>query len=435
METECERVGNMKIEQRGRAKYKPMLNLDPQEVKQFLLEKIEEEKHIHDRVYDLEGTLLYDNKKFNIVSLFCGAGGLDLGFELAGLQEAIGDEEALKAFSAKNSDKRTFSDVRGQSIFHTVFANDFFKEALETYKLNHINQNVLNGDIRKIKQFPKANLVLGGFPCPGFSEAGPRLIDDERNFLYLQFIRCLVQSKPEIFVAENVKGMRTLGKGEVFRQIKEDFESVGYKVYDALVNARDYGVPQHRERVFLIGVRSDLNFRYEFPHATHGTANNPFVTLEDAIGDLKENPGPYYTGSFSSIYLSRNRKKGWEEQSFTIQASGRQAPIHPGGKPMRKLGEDLWEFEDGIENNRRLSIKEIQRIQTFPDWYQFYSGAEDGEYLTNAQIDKIYKQIGNAVPVMLARAIARPIAEWASEFLKNNTASNNMPKTIATIPT
>jgi len=407
----------MKIEERGRARYKPDSSLDLKDIRLILSEKIEEERQLHKFEHDLSGALHYDTKKLNVVSLFCGAGGLDLGFELAGLQAVIGDEEGLWAFQ----NKVTYDKVRDKSIFHTIFANDFFREALETYKINHPNHvNVLNGDIRKLEKFPKSNIVLGGFPCPGFSEAGPRLIDDERNFLYLQFIRCLVQSEPEIFVAENVKGMLTLGKGEVFKQIIEDFESVGYKVEHCLVNAREFGVPQLRERVFLVGVKNGIDFKYKFPEPSHGIGKkHPFVTLENAIGDLRDNPGPYYQGSFSPIFMSRNRKKGWHEQSFTIQASGRQAPIHPDGLPMRKVGVDEWEFSDGIENNRRLSVKEIKRIQTFPDWYEFYSGAEVG-YLNNSNIDKMYKQIGNAVPVMLARAIARPIAEWAKKYFETS---------------
>lgn len=191
-----------------------------------------------------------------------------------------------------------------------------------------------------MKEFPKGDLVLGGFPCPGFSETGPRLVDDPRNFLYIHFIRCLVQVKPKFFIAENVKGMLTLGKGEVFRQIKQDFEAAGYRVYHKLVNARDYGVPQIRERVFLVGVREDISFEYRFPEPTHGEGVllKPYVTLREAIGDLEENPGDYFTGSYSTIFMSRNRKKNWDEQSFTIQASGRQAPIHPGGLPMEKVG-------------------------------------------------------------------------------------------------
>src|SRR5699024_6708898 len=167
-----------------------------------------------------------------------------------------------------------------------------------------------------------------------------------------------------------LKGMMTLGKGEVFKQILEDFNATGYRIYTRLLNSRDYGVPQTRERVFLVGVREDIECEYEFPDPTHGEGvlYKPYVTLEDAIGDLRENPGDYVTGSYSTIFMSRNRKKRWDEQSFTIQASGRQAPIHPSGAPMEKVDKNKWIFTDGKENNRRLSVKEIARIQTFPDW-------------------------------------------------------------------
>ncbi|MCM2535156.1 DNA cytosine methyltransferase [Neobacillus pocheonensis] len=398
--------------ERGRGKFKPAPNLSPEEVREVLLEKIEEERDIYIEDNDFtQDELTYNPDKFNVTSLFAGAGGLDLGVELAGLDAVIGEETTNETYRERD----TFEAVRHESIFHKVYANDFFKEALETYK-NCFPESVYvhHKDIRRVREFPTANIVLGGFPCPGFSEAGPRLVDDERNFLYIHYIRCLMQTQPEIFIAENVKGMLTLGGGEAYRQIKQDFEAAGYRVFDKLVNARDYGVPQLRERVFLVGVRQDLDFEYHFPEPTHGNGEGllPYVTLREAIGDLEENPGPYFTGSYSTIFMSRNRKKSWDEQSFTIQASGRQAPIHPGGLPMLKLGENEWIFQEGEENNRRLSINEIKRIQTFPEWYEFET-SNSPRLAENSKLDKIYKQIGNAVPVELARAIARPIAEWA----------------------
>lgn len=402
----------VKIEERGRGKFKPAPNYTEDDVKNVLLEKIAEENEaIIDKpdTYHLED-LHYEKDKVNIISLFCGAGGLDLGVELAGIESVIGIEKTNIAL--KN--KEQFTEVRKNGLFHHLYSNDFFKEALETYKKNFpATVFTHNNDIKKVKKFPKGDLVLGGFPCPGFSEAGPRLVDDPRNFLYIHYIRCLMQVQPKFFIAENVKGMLTLGKGEVFRQIKQDFEAAGYRVYHKLLNSRDYGVPQLRERVFLVGVRKDIEWQYEFPEPTHddGMLLKPYVTLKDAIGDLVDEPGEYFTGSYSTIFMSRNRKKKWNEQSFTIQASGRQAPIHPGGKPMEKLDKNKWIFSDGEENNRRLSVKEITRIQTFPDWYEFSVG--DNEKMSlNGKLNKIYKQIGNAVPVELARAVARPIAEW-----------------------
>lgn len=409
----------MKVNERGRGRFKPPQDYTVEDVKKVLIEKIEEEKRNFEassHTIDFN-ELDYNNEKFNLLSLFSGCGGLDLGFELAGLEAAIGEEEALRLFK----DKQLFNNKRDTSVFHTIYANDFFKEATQSYSSNFPDRVVIDfSDIRKIKEFPQADIVLGGFPCPGFSEAGPRLIDDERNFLYLHFIRCLMQSQPLIFVAENVKGMMTLGKGEVFKQIVEDFKAAGYTVYHKLLNSRDYGVPQIRERVILVGVRNDLDFKYEFPKPTHGEEYGlkPFVTLEDAIGDLRNTPGDYFTGSYSSIFMSRNRKKKWNEQSFTIQASGRQAPIHPDGLPMEKIGKDKWIFSDGEENNRRLSVKEIKRIQTFPDWFYLSNGKNDG-IIDNGRLDKIYKQVGNAVPVFLARAVAKPIADWAIKKLRN----------------
>ena len=213
-----------------------------------------------------------------------------------------------------------------------------------------------------------------------------------------------------------------MGKGEVANQIIQDFESAGYKVKTELVNARDYGVPQMRERVFIVGVREDiaLDFEYHFPNPTHGNDKEllPFVTIQDAIGDLENDPGEWYEGSFSPIYLSRNRKKGWNEQSFTIQASGRQAPLHPSGQPMKKIDSDEWILPGDKNEHRRLSVREIARIQTFPDWFEFSDG-NNKSISKNGRLNKVYKQIGNAVPVELARVIAKPIAEWALENQNN----------------
>jgi DNA (cytosine-5)-methyltransferase 1 len=402
----------MKLEERGRAKFRPLKEYDINHVKHLLLEKIEEEVRLIQSIdtdFELPDLDSRDDK-INVISLFSGCGGLDLGVELAGLSAVIGEQEALKAFK----DKQYFDDIRNKSIFHTIYSNDLFKEANESYKLNFPNVYKQDLDIRKVKNFPKADLVLGGFPCPGFSEAGPRLIDDERNFLYIHFIRCLLQAKPFAFIAENVKGMLTLGKGEVINQIVQDFESAGYNVKFKLVNSREYGVPQLRERVFIVGIREGLDFNYEHPNPTHGKNQLPYLTLKDAIEDLERDPGDWFEGSFSPIYLSRNRKKKWDEQSFTIQASGRQAPLHPSGPAMEKLGPDKWALPGDESQHRRLSVKEIARIQTFPDWFEFSDGGNMNVQKNN-RLDKKYKQIGNAVPIMLAKAMAMPIANWAKD--------------------
>lgn len=407
------------LEERGRGKFKPAPDYDVDEVKALLNQKIEEERMAFaDCSEQIEfDQLKYDTNKWNLLSLFSGCGGLDLGFELAGLKAVMGETVMEKAFA----DKEVFDANIENNVFNTIYVNDIFDEARETYAQNAGRYIYMDkSDIRKIKEFPKADIVLGGFPCPGFSEAGPRLVDDKRNFLYLHFIRCLMQSKPKIFVAENVKGMMTLGKGEVFKQIVQDFSAAGYTIYHKLLNSAEYGVPQVRERVILVGIRNDLDYQYVHPEPTHGYGVENLkdvVTLRDAIGDLENDPGDYFTGSYSTIFMSRNRKKNWSQPSFTIQASGRQAPIHPGGEPMVKIGKDQYAFSDGEENNRRLSVKEIARIQTFPDWYEFSRGSSNRN--ENAKLDLVYKQIGNAVPVRLALAVAEPIAEYAKRDLAN----------------
>ncbi|MFR4818343.1 MAG: DNA cytosine methyltransferase [Blautia stercoris] len=406
------------LEERGRGKFKPASDCNVGEIRELLNKKIEEERNAFENCSEeiALDKLEYASDKWNLLSLFSGCGGLDLGFELAGLKAVMGEKVMEEAFR----DKSVFQKNINNNVFNTIFVNDIFTEARETYAGNAGKYIYMDkSDIRKIKQFPKADIVLGGFPCPGFSEAGPRLLDDKRNFLYLHFIRCLMQSKPKLFVAENVKGMTTLGKGEVFKQIVEDFAAAGYTIYHKLLSSEEYGVPQIRKRVILVGVRNDIDFEYQYPEPAYGDEKKglkKIVDLRTAIGDLEDNPGEYFTGSYSSMFMSRNRKKSWSEPSFTIQASGRQAPIHPGGEPMVKVGKDKYIFTDGEENNRRLSVKEIARIQTFPDWYEFSRGTSNRN--ENAKLDLVYKQIGNAVPVRLALAVAEPIAEFVKKELQ-----------------
>ncbi len=382
--------------------------LSSNEVKFILLKKINEEIEKANKLEDtIDITCEYREDRYNVLSLFSGCGGLDLGIELSGLFNKYGDY-VLNIFKDKNK----YSDIREESIFNIIYSNDIFTEANETHKINFRNNIYMDEtNIRKIKKFPKCDVVIGGFPCPGFSEAGPRLIDDERNFLYLHFIRCLIQTQPKVFIAENVKGMLTLGNGEVFKQIYEDFQAAGYKIHYKLLNACDYGVAEIRERVILVGIRNDLNDSFKYPSPTNFKDKEPFWrSLKDEIWDLKDNPGEYFEGDFSSIFMSRNRKKSWEEPSFTIQASGRQAPIHPSCEPMIKIGKDKYLFGESKEKVRRLSIKEIARIQTFPDWFEFSKG--NSKRNNNAKIDLVYKQIGNAVPVLLAYHVGKEVANF-----------------------
>lgn len=402
--------------------FKSSLTMPSEEVIKVLTAKIKEEKEkvkanrTPDSI-EFEKRLLnkhikLSHNKINLVSLFSGAGGLDLGVLLASISAKYGPNEAYKVFNHKEE----FTSFNNQ--VNLIYSNDIFGAANKSYKANVASENTIQDsrDIRKVYHFPKSDLMLGGFPCPGFSAAGPRLLDDPRNFLYIHYIRALMDSQPAFFIAENVKGLLTMAKGQVLSQMKEDFEAAGYQVTANLVNARDYGVPQNRERVFLVGIRNDIveNYKvsYTLPTPTNGPLFEPYITLKDAIGDLPQNPSDVYEGGYSSMYMSRNRKKGWNDQSFTVQASGRQAPQHPGGKPMTKVDKDKWKFNGDF--NRRLSVREEARIQTFPDWFKFSDG-DKINVTKNNRLNEQYKQIGNAVPVYLAEKISRPILRFLEE--------------------
>ena|SRR3989338_1874375 len=299
-----------------------------------------------------------------VVSLFSGCGGTDLGFEKAGHQ--------------------------------VIWANDSSINACETYEEN-LGLEIEPCDIRKVKSFPEAEILLGCYPCQGFSLYGTREKTDPRNFLFLEFARALSSIKPKFFLAENVKGL-LFGFGKDFLiDMLKTFRKRGYDVNYKIINAKDYGVPQDRERVFIVGVRKDLHKTYNFPEPTHGPNAKPYRTLRDAIGSFsKPRKGDVSQASFSSHYMSRNRKRAWDEVSFTIQASGRQAPLHPSGAPMVFLKKDKCRF--GEAPNRRLSYKECAAIQTFPKGFKF-TGA----------LDSKYKQIGNAVPPKLSKILAESL--------------------------
>lgn len=294
--------------------------------------------------------------------MFCGAGGLDIGFEQAGIK--------------------------------TIWANDFNADACATHQAWSKAQ-VVCGDIGKIDvaTIPKADVMLGGFPCQGFSLSGPRKLDDSRNTLYKHYVKIVKELQPKVFVGENVKGLLSMGNGEIIKAIVNEFAACGYDVFYQLVNAKDYGVPQDRERVIIAGFRKDLHIK-DFTLLPY---SGPKVTLQDAIAHLPPpKQGDVCNDAYSPRYMSRNRKRKWSEVSFTIPAMAKQVAIHPSSPDMIKLDKDLWKFGNG--DTRRLSWQEAAAIQTFPQDMQFHGNL----------ISK-YKQIGNAVPVLLAQHIAKSI--------------------------
>jgi DNA (cytosine-5)-methyltransferase 1 len=247
-----------------------------------------------------------------------------------------------------------------------------------------------------ISDIPCSDIILGGFPCQGFSLSGPRKIDDSRNTLYKHYVGIVRKKQPKIFVGENVKGLLTMSGGQIFEAIKEEFSDCGYDVYSQLVNARDFGVPQDRERVIIVGFRKDLNFRkFKIPEPSDKS-----VTMREALAGMPEPAADEICNApYSSRYMSRNRKRGWDDVSYTIPAMAKQVTLHPSSPDMEKLEKDLWKFGDcGI--TRRFSWREAAAIQTFPPNMEFC-----GDLVSK------YKQIGNAVPVKLAACIAEYLYE------------------------
>ena len=322
----------------------------------------------------------------NLISLFSGAGGLDKGFHNAG--------------------------------FRTVVANEFDPKIYPTFKANFPDTKLIEGDIRSVKndEFPKHVAgIIGGPPCQSWSEAGSlKGIDDARGQLFYEYIRILEAVQPLFFVAENVSGILAKRHSEAVNAFMKLFDKAGYDVNLKMINANDFDVPEDRDRVFFIGFRKDLNIHdYEYPTPCK---HNP--TLRECIWDLKDNAIPaleknktngdkcavpnheYFTGAYSPIFLSRNRVRSWDEPGFTVQASGRQCQLHPQAPKMIKVEKNKQIFVPGKEElYRRMSVREVARVQTFPD----------GHIFLYTDVNMGYKMIGNAVPVNLAYHVAMSI--------------------------
>ncbi|WP_223621425.1 DNA (cytosine-5-)-methyltransferase [Lysobacter sp. ESA13C] len=310
------------------------------------------------------------------VSLFTGCGGSDAGLSTCG--------------------------------FEVLMANDVLAYAKDVYEANMPETDYRLGDIRKIKSFPKADLLVGCYPCQGFSQAGVRDPSRSINYLYREFDRALRQIKPKAFIVENVAGMRRADSIHLYENQLRRFRLAGYKVKAKVLSAIDYGVPQERMRLFFVGIRSDLGETYEFPEPTHVQLSSsddtrPFVpTLKDAIGHLPEWPtGEYDEQPFHWYYLSRNRRRGWHEVSKTIVANSRHVPLHPISPVLTRLHTDSWKFSSDAPA-RRLSYREAAVIQGFSDRMKFPD---------TCGIALRYRVVGNAVPPPLFAAVARTIPD------------------------
>jgi DNA (cytosine-5)-methyltransferase 1 len=313
--------------------------------------------------------------KPKVISLFAGAGGMDLGFIRAG--------------------------------FEIVWANDNFPDAVDTYRKN-IGHEIICEDIEKIdlSQIPDADIVIGGFPCQGFSVANMnRREADERNILYKYFVKIVELKRPKFFVAENVKGLLNIAGGKVIERIVQDFSDAGYDVRYKLFNTATFGVPQSRERVIILGVRRDINVNINFPpqptHARFPSSGlKKFISIGEALKAIPDPDGVHtlinheyskYKPKFNG-YIS-NRKVDPDKPSPTITARGDGR----GGAMIMNHPHQL----------RRLSCREVATIQTFPLDFEFCGS-----------MTSIYRQIGNAVPPLFAEVIARTIMDGIRRGIK-----------------
>jgi len=332
-----------------------------------------------------------------VVSFFAGCGGLDLGFEQAG--------------------------------FDVVWANEFDPSVRETYLRNHPRTQFVLRDINQIapEDVPDCDGFIGGPPCQSWSVAGKQNgLEDKRGRLFLTYIEMIKAKKPKFFLIENVKGLLDDAFKYVFIMFLEKLKGSGYNVKWELLDAVNFGVPQNRERVFIIGFRNDLNVSYGFPKATYPSS----ISMIYAIGDIKGTPTPYkdkdkvvtnpslanhdvLINAYSEFYYRGNRRRGWHQPSFTIHATADNIPLHPSSPKMMYFGHEKWDFQkDKMDEYRRLSVRECARIQTFPDNFHFVTD----------DIKAAYKMIGNAVPPQLGKALATSILSVLQSIKFEQTA-------------
>ena len=283
-------------------------------------------------------------------------------------------------------------------------ANDILPYAKEVYEANLPETDFKTSRIEHIKTFPSAELLVGCYPCQGYSQGGAREANRHVNRLYQEFDRALRKIRPKAFVVENVPGMaRSNNRHFLYNQLVR-FRSAGYRVAEPrCINSVDYGLPQERRRIFIVGIRSDAGVKYEFPAPTHGLDLQPINTQRDVLEGLKEEwpVGEFYDQAFHWYYLSRNRYRGWDEPSRTILANARHMPLHPMSPPLVKKGTDEWDFDGDSTKARRLSYREAAALQDLAEW----------QFPDTVRLMRKYQVIGNAVPPMLFRQILEAIPE------------------------
>lgn len=355
--------------------------------------------------------------QYNIIDLFAGVGGLSYGFSVL-------------------------------PQFNIIAANEIEKDISIAYTLNHPNVKMFNCDINDLTEDvlnkaldgQKVDIVIGSPPCQSYSMLGKRQ-NDERADLFMQYKRILGILQPKAFVFENVAGMLSMNKGKLFQRIRAEFEELGYDLKHEILDAVDYGVPQHRERVILVGLKGRNSFVYPAP--THGDGLKPYVTLEDAIGDLPElmsgEKKSHYAADITNDFLAFVRNKNTaivEEHSApkngehlvrimkALKDGQSKDDLPEAIRPKSGYGNTyakLWWNKPSTtitrnfacpsssrcihpRDSRAMSIREGARLQSFPDDYKFY-GSDGMKRL----------EIGNAVPPLLSMAIAKQMLEAMKE--------------------
>lgn len=345
--------------------------------------------------------------KPTVIELFSGCGGMSLGLKRAG--------------------------------FDIVYANEINEEAVKTYKKNFPDVLIQQEDIKKLdpvlikKKIGKIDLIVAGTPCQGFSMAGPRNPNDPRNKLFLQLLKFVETFKPKIFVMENVPGILTMDNGKIIERIKNSFFQIGYSIQYKILTASEFGVPQDRKRIFIIGTRKKVSAEKLFP-----TIKKEKVTVEDALSDLAflgiNEKGSVYKSKPKSKFQSKMRKNSKEifnhescNHNIKIQKRFAKVPAGKNGRQVLKNSgtkkRDYYRMhpktvsrtittipEDFIHyrQNRIPTVREMARLQSFPDNFKFL-----GSKMTGGKRRKIscpqYTQVANAVPPLLAEAVFKKI--------------------------
>lgn len=329
------------------------------------------------------------SRRWTVLSLFAGAGGLDLGFR-GGF-----------TFLGKSYPRTAFDIVK---------AYDINPKAVETYNAN-LEPVCEVKDVTTLNpnELPRADVALGGFPCQDFSLAGKRQgINVHRGNLYKALVLAVEATRPKIFVAENVKGLLTANAGLAIRIITDDFANAGpgYKIHMTLLNAADFGVPQRRERVFIVGVRKDLEGDFDFPEPTHAPPLladerdlSPWITAKEALADLEDEERLKSMPNWEWSKASKNRGQG-------------NNPIKPDEPSPTIRAEHHGNIEFHYSLPRRLSVREAARLQSFPD-----------DFVFQAPMSEAYKLVGNAVPPVLAWHLAVAIQEFLEKIETPREAS------------